>query len=201
MSKAENIEKVGTALSGTVLDTGVVYNPFPGVNKLGKPAYVPMKVVTPTTLTTVADREYFEFGNKILTQKQKYSASCEDFSCAVATLLAKPLSGLLRKSGTTVELVGYKDRVLVTTETGEKKEKVSVSGHVLLVVGRGGAGSIADPATWGEGFAVDQWWACQQSDNRDPIKDPDATGTHYDKEYFDFLAPKQLEVIRTFTTT
>ena len=112
-----------------------------------------------------------------------------------ATLLARPGTGLLRAQGVRVELVGYRD--VVNTSTGPKLGK---TGHVFLVIDRAQGSDLQNPATWGDGFAVDQWWASQRQQPDSPVKDPVAGSLYYDAAYFAFMGQRALAGYGELTT-
>jgi hypothetical protein len=189
MPKKAIMDQVAVGVGKSTIATAAITNPSSFVNQKEKASYVPDPIYMGALPSFSKDGQsgYFGLGKNILDMTKPFSASCEVLSCATVVLLARPATGLLRKQGVRVELVGYKDSV--ETKMGSK---VGTTGHVFLVVARSLDSDLNDPSTWGDGLAVDQWWASQRTGKNSPVKDPASGSDYSDETYFGFMKERKL---------
>jgi hypothetical protein len=187
--KKELMAQVAEAVGKSTVASAAISNASSFVSQKARPSYVPDPIYMGTLPPFSKDGQspYFGLGKKILDAAKPFSASCEVLSCATVVLLARPGTGLLKKQGVRVELVGYKDSV--ETKSGPK---IATTGHVFLVVARATDSDLNDPTTWGEGFAVDQWWTSQRTGPDSPVKDPASGSAYSDATYFGFMKERKL---------
>lgn len=181
--------EIATAIAAAAgLGNAVIPNPYPVVNQQEKPSYYPPGlpgVPVPLTFSPPGPSStYFGVGKTALKQTKKYAAVCDVITATTAQLLLDSFKGRKLQA----EVVGYTD-------------PNSKSGHVFLVVNRDTSQDINSHGLWGQGFAVDVWWAKQRADEAGsrPVKSPTGSAGR-DDFYFKYLSAKTLAVVGTFTT-